>query len=271
MSDYLIDSHCHIQSIGLSDNTGQLWAKNDQLNLSSVLQQSREYNVQKMVVVGCNLQDSQKAVELASNYSELFPAVGIHPHEAANLSNLDQQRLEELINDQVVAIGECGLDYFYHHSDVESQKKILIWQLQLAKKYKLPLIFHVRLAFNDFWPIVQDFWPLKAVLHSFTDSMENMIKAVELGWMIGVNGIATFTKDQNQLEMFKTIPIQNLIVETDSPYLTPTPFRGTINMPKNVFYVTKFLSELRGESMTYLQQQTTLNSLKLFELERFKK
>lgn len=270
MYDYLIDSHCHLQSIGLDDHTGQLWAK-DQLDLDSVLQQSKDYNVQKMIVVGCHLVDSRKAIELAKNYSELYPAIGIHPHEATNFLSSDQIKFENLINDQVVAIGECGLDYFYHYSDIKSQKRILIWQLQLAKKYQLPLIFHVRLAFDDFWPIVKDFLPLKAVLHSFTDSIENLTKALEYGWMIGVNGIATFTKDQNQLEMFKAIPIQNLILETDSPYLTPIPLRGKINIPRNVFFITKFLSQLRGESLAYLRQQTTFNSLKLFKLERYKK
>ncbi len=269
MIDYLIDSHCHIQSIGLDDDpTGLLWSSKGSLSQPAVIKASLQKGVKIMIVVGCTLKDSSLAIQLANDYSCVLPAIGIHPHEAINFLSLDQfKQFEDLIDDSVIAIGECGLDYFYNYSDLSLQKKLLIWQLQLAKKYKLPLIFHVRQAFSDFWSIIKDFLPLKAVIHSFTDDKKNLFQAIDNDFMVGINGIATFMKSSQEIEMLKAIPLDHLILETDSPYLTPVPYRGTINIPKNVFYITEYLSNLRQENFDLIRHQTSFNAIKLFNLK----
>jgi TatD DNase family protein len=175
--------------------------------------------------------------------------------------------------DKVVAVGECGLDYYYEHSPPADQAKILRFQIELALKHDLPLIFHVRDAFDDFWPIFDDYatqsdnkGKLRGVLHSFTDSEANMRRALDRGLYIGVNGIATFTKSQEQREMYKKIPLSRLLLETDSPFLTPSPWRGNICEPYHTSVTAEFLAALRGETLEQVAAGTSVNAQTLFNL-----
>jgi TatD DNase family protein len=167
---------------------------------------------------------------------------------------------------KIVAVGECGLDYFYTHSPKKDQQKALRFQIELALEHNLPLIFHVRDAFDDFWPIFDSYQGLKGVLHSFTDNQQNAHKALERGLHIGINGIMTFTKQNWQLEIIKQLPLQKILLETDAPFLTPTPHRGTVNEPSRVRNVAEFLATLRGETLQELAAQTTKNAQALFHL-----
>ncbi len=168
--------------------------------------------------------------------------------------------------DKIVAIGECGLDYFYSHSPKADQLKALRFQIELALEHDLPLIFHVREAFDDFWPIFDSYQGIRGVLHSFTDTQANADKAIERNLYIGLNGIMTFTKSDIQLAMAKRIPLQKLLLETDAPYLTPAPHRGSINEPARTRVVAEFLATLRDESLVDLAAQTTRNARELFHL-----
>ena len=167
---------------------------------------------------------------------------------------------------KIVAIGECGLDYFYAHSSKQAQIKALHFQIQLALEHDLPLIFHVRDAFDDFWPVFDQYQNIRGVLHSYTDNPANLSKALARGLYIGANGIMTFTKDQAQLNMIKSVPLQKLLIETDAPFLTPKPFRGKVNKPAHARLVAEFLAKLRGETPEKLAQATTNNAQTLFNL-----
>jgi TatD DNase family protein len=164
-------------------------------------------------------------------------------------------------------VGETGLDYYYTHSPREAQEAMLRFQIELALAHDLPLIFHVREAFDDFWPIFESYQGARGVLHSFTDSVSNLERALSHGLYIGVNGIATFARQESQRVMYRTIPQRSLLLETDAPFLTPTPFRGTINEPKYTSVVAEFLSELRGEDLAELAATTTSNARDLFHLK----
>jgi Tat protein secretion system quality control protein TatD with DNase activity len=168
--------------------------------------------------------------------------------------------------DKIVAIGECGLDYFYNHSSKPEQERALRSQIELALEHNLPLIFHIRDAFADFWPIFDSYQGLRGVLHSFTDTPENLGKALERGLYIGINGIMTFTKQNWQLEVAKSVPSERLVLETDAPFLTPVPLRGTINEPAHVELIAKFLSELRQQPFEELATITPNNALQLFSI-----
>jgi TatD DNase family protein len=167
---------------------------------------------------------------------------------------------------KIVAVGECGLDYFYGHSSKEDQEKALRYQIELALEFDLPLVFHVRDAFDDFWPIFDAYRGVRGVLHSFTDDATNLSKAIARGLYIGVNGIVTFTENPSQLEVARQIPPDRLVLETDSPFLTPVPLRGKVNEPAHVLIVARFLSELRQISLQELAQITTTNARQLFSL-----
>lgn len=225
-----------------------------------------------MLLVGTSVLDSRRAIEFAHAHAQhCWAAVGVHPHEASRLAkSAIKQAAEDLAglaeDDKVVAIGECGLDFYYNDRSeyLGVQRELLEIQLQVASNHSLPVSFHVREAFDDFWPILDNFPGLTGVLHSFTDTQKQLDKGLARGLFIGVNGIATFTSHQWQRELFRTLPLENIVVETDAPFLTPIPRRGTINTPENVIYITKFLAELRGDNADHIAQCTTENARKIF-------
>jgi TatD DNase family protein len=269
----LVDTHCHIQSAGQmggEPETRQLWAKDTSLNGDQLVADAIESGVSKVLCVGCDLADSKLAIDFVAGQSAAWASIGIHPHEANNYVG-DQQKLTDFsalaTQPKVVAIGECGLDYFYGHSSKQHQLTMLEFQIQLAQQHNLPLIFHVREAFSDFWPLferLQVTGPIRGVLHSFTDSQENLERALACNLYIGVNGIATFAKSDELRALYRAIPLDRLLLETDSPFLTPVPYRGTINKPKYVRTVAKFLAKLRAESIDDVAAATTTNACQLF-------
>ena len=168
----------------------------------------------------------------------------------------------------VVAVGECGFDFYYNDKSeaLKKQEILLRGQIEIALKNNLPLSFHVREGFDEFWRVFALYSGITGVLHSFTDTAKNLEKVLECGLYIGINGIATFTSHQWQRELFASIPLEKIVIETDSPFLTPIPRRGTINTPENVIYITKYLAELRGEEEQIIAKATTANAEKLFNI-----
>jgi TatD DNase family protein len=246
----LIDTHCHIHESSYP------------LEIDAVLTRAHEAGVSKMICVGTSEQSSLEAVALAKKELTIFASIGVHPHDTKD----GWGAIETLATDSVVAIGEVGLDYFYTHSPREMQIRALESQIQTAISHNLPIIFHVREAFEDFWPILDNFHGIRGVLHSFTDSQVNVDSALSRGLLIGVNGISVFTRDNAQQAMFSSIPIDHLLLETDAPFLTPSPFRGKVNEPAFVKYVAEHHSKIRGISLEQLETATTTNAHALFAL-----
>jgi len=267
----LVDTHCHIQSAGITEggehNTQKLWASAPELTAERLIVNALDAGVTRLIVVGCDLEDSQLALSFVSNRKNAWASIGIHPHEAkryAAQEKLKQQFSQLTESPKVVAIGECGLDYHYNHSPKEDQIELLHYQIELALATELPLIFHVREAYDDFWPVFDSYKGIRGVLHSYTDSADNLAKALERGLMIGVNGIASFTKDPEQLEVYRKVPLSNLLLETDAPFLSPAPYRGQINQPKQVSVIAKFLAELQQTDLEVLASRTTANAKVMF-------
>ncbi len=258
------DTHAHIHF----DDYG--------LDPDVVIEDARKAGVTRLLCVGCTLDDSKLGIEMAAQNNNIWASIGLHPHEGAEYID-DPLAIKEFqslaLSPKVVAVGETGLDYYYEHSPKEVQKKLLIIQLALAKEHNLPVIFHLRGAkdnpadvFDDFFAIVANFEGIRGVVHSFTGTKAQLDKILNLGLYIGLNGIMTFTKDQKQLEMAKAVPLSKLLLETDAPFLTPSPFRGTICQPKHLVLTAEFLATLRGESLEQLAEQTTENARELFNL-----
>ncbi len=215
------------------------------------------------------MEDSRHAVEFASSHENVWAAIGLHPHEAGVYVN-DSKALQEFrelaAKPKVVAIGETGLDYHYNHSPKEDQIALLRFQLDLAVEHKLPLIFHVRGAFEDFWPVFDTYKRLQGVIHSFSSGTKDLDSIIARGLYVGLNGIMTFTKQAEQLEAAKKVPLNRLVLETDAPFLTPSPFRGKICESKYVRTTGEFLASLRKESLETLAAATTANAKELFHL-----
>jgi len=253
----LFDTHCHIHFADYA------------LDAEEVLNSACSNGVTRLVCVGCTLEDSKLAVEFASQHKKVWASVGFHPHEANRYVN-DQVSLDSLRilaeKKEVVAIGEIGLDYYYERSSRENQQKLLRLQLDVAIDLDLPVIFHVRDAFEDFWRIFDEYEGLRGVVHSFTATAKELNQIMVRGLFVGLNGIMTFTKDKNQLEVARELPLNRLVLETDAPFLTPAPLRGKVCEPGHVVLTAEFLSELRGEQLKELAAQTTRNALDLFRI-----
>ena len=249
----LVDTHCHIHD-------SQFYSDNRE----DAYQLSRENGV-FMLCVGTDEKSSGEAVNFAKAHTGTKAIVGVHPHDTKN-GWTGIERLVADNRDVIVGIGEIGLDYFYGHSPKEVQQQALREQLKLAIRYDLPVSFHVREAFDDFWPIFDEFVGVRGVLHSFTDSRENLDKALERGLKIGVNGISTFTKEPTQQQLFAELPLEHIVLETDAPFLTPVPFRGKMNLPAYVGRVAEHQAMLKNVSLEQVIRTTTDNAKALFGL-----
>jgi len=245
----LIDTHCHIHEVDYP------------LPVEEVLARAAQADVGQMILVGTSERSSEAAVALAAQHDNLFAAVGVHPHDTKD----GYGKIAQLAK-SAVAVGEIGLDYYYNHSPRDVQIAALEAQIQMALDNNLPIIFHVREAFADFWPIFDNFHGIRGELHSFTDSQANLDKGFERGLYVGVNGISTFTKDPAEQQLFATIPLEKMLLETDAPFLTPTPHRGTINEPAFVRNIAEFHAAIRGVSLGDIARVTTANSQRLFHL-----
>jgi len=281
----LVDTHCHIHESGYP------------LDVGDVMSRAHHAGVSKLICVGTNEQSSEEAVAFAAQHEHCYATVGVHPHDTkegydriaellrsaaqphpqngfapgstrapASGRSLAADVLTNVTKQPIIAIGEIGLDYFYTHSPREMQITALETQLQLAIDYNLPVIFHVRDAFEDFWPIFDNFSGLRGVLHSFTDNHQNLEKGLERNLLIGVNGISTFTKDGDQQKTFDLIPLDSLLLETDAPFLTPVPHRGKVNEPAFVRVIAEFHAKRRSISLEEIAAATTMNATALFAL-----
>jgi len=267
----LVDTHCHIHEaqfeLGDDNATRGVWAKFGNPDPDHIVAKAQDAGVGKMICVGTTLADSRQAVSFVRDRPQCWASIGLHPHEAKD-GPASLGGLRDLVRpgQKIVAVGECGLDYFYTHSPKEDQIIALRFQIELALEHNLPLIFHVREAFDDFLPIIDEYKNVRGVVHSFTDTQANLDRLLQRGLYIGVNGIATFTKSAEQLAMYKSIPLSNLLLETDAPFLTPVPLRGKMNEPANVRMVAEFMANLRGENLASIAEHTTLGAQTLFNL-----
>ena len=245
---YLIDSHCHLHDLDFYTPEAQIKA----------LAACAEKQVEKLICIGTDHEDSFNAAEFAAqNPTKLFWSYGIHPNE------FDKPRKDVQFehNNRPVAIGEVGLDYHYGENDKLNQARLLEEMLGLAIRENLPLIFHVREAFDDFFAILDNFSSAKirGVVHSFSDNKKNLKKSLERDFYIGVNGLATYST-------LPMPPIERILLETDAPFLAPVPLRGQTNQPVNVHYVAKWISEKLGLDFDEVARITTENSETLFNL-----
>jgi len=267
----LFDTHCHIHEIlRRTTPVHDKWIQGGITDIEPVIADAKAVGVTRAMCVGTTASDSELAVECVQGRDNLWASIGIHPHEAQDhLDNPEKLALFEslLEKPKVKAIGECGLDFYYNHSPEAAQIEILKFQLDHAKKHDLPVIFHVRDAFSAFWPIFDQYPRLTGVIHSFSSTSDDIAQILaRKGLYVGLNGIMTFTKREDQLEAAKTIPLQRLLLETDAPFLTPSPYRGTICQLKHVRTTAEFLANLRNEDLQELAEATTVNAQTLFRV-----
>lgn len=252
----LIDSHCHLEYKGLVEDQ------------SGVLNRAREAGVGQFLNISTKQSEWEQVVGTAMREDDVWASVGIHPHEADAHEDLGTSvLLEATENDRVIAIGETGLDYYYDHSDRKVQQDLFRMHIGVARQTQLPLIIHTRDAEGDTLAILQDELgkgAFPALIHCFTASADFGAKVLEMGLTISLSGIVTFKNAKDLQEVAKTIPQERLLVETDSPFLSPVPHRGKPCEPAFVANTAQFLADLRGEEFEDLAACTSENFAKLF-------
>ena len=252
----LIDSHCHLNYEGLAERQDE------------VLDHARERGVQGFLNISTRQQEWGDVIAVAERHSDVWASVGVHPHEADAHPDLGAAALVEgTRHERVVAIGECGLDYYYDKSDRQAQRERFEAHIEAARQTGLPLIVHTRDAEEDTAAILGRAvrqGGVTGVLHCFTGSAELASKALDLGFFISLSGIVTFKNAQDLQQTARRIPLDSLLVETDAPFLAPVPHRGRKCEPAFVADTARFVAELRGEDPEQLGEATTANFFKLF-------
>ena len=248
----IIDSHCHL-------------SHNDYENVEQVIK-NMEGNI--MIASGADAESNKDVASLCKNYNNIYGVIGIHPTEITNNIEDDLKYIEEHINDKhIVGIGEIGLDYHYE-CDKDLQKKIFIRQIRIAKKYNKPIVIHTRDAIKDTYDILESesAYAVPIYIHCFSESLEMARLFVKKGAKLGVGGIVTFKNAKKIVEVVENIPLEHILLETDSPYLAPVPLRGTKNEPKNVYLVAQKIAELKNIDIEEVIAITTANSKAQFDL-----
>ena len=250
----LIDTHCHLYFDEI---------KND---LENVFLRAKELGVTKFVCVGTNISDSKMSLDLSREYKHVYATAGIHPHDSKDveLGYLNELR-EILSNNKVVAVGEIGLDYFRNISTPEVQQKVFIEQLELSLEIKKPIVFHNRESDTDLINILSDFSKINGVAHCFSSSLNTAEKLIDMGFYISFSGNLTF-KNSHLPDIAKKLPLDRLLVETDTPFLSPVPHRGKTNEPGRARFVAEKLAEIFNSDVENIASITTQNARSVFNL-----
>jgi TatD DNase family protein len=253
----LVDTHCHLQFEKFHGRDNEIIAS------------ASASGVTKLVCVGTTLADSQTAIQIAASHDNVWATAGTHPHDASKfVSDTDNTKKLKTLASQpkVLAIGETGLDYYRNISPKADQQQAMRHHIEVGLELNLPMVFHIRDAWKDFWPIFDSYKNISGVVHSFSTHSGHLDEVLGRGLYVGLNGIMTFTKQQAQLEAAKAVPLDRLVLETDAPFLTPAPLRGELCEPKHIVTIAEFLADLRGESLEALASSTTANAKKIFNL-----
>ena len=255
----IIDSHCHLDYSNLFNQ------------LDDIVKRAERNQVNYFLTICTTLESFKRIIIIVEKYKNIYGTFGIHPHETKDFTNVDAKFILDVKNKhkKIIGIGETGLDYYYNHSDKKIQKKSFIEHIGAASQLGIPLIVHSRNAEHDTYEILKSEKKnsdLKILIHCFTGSKEFARKLIDIDCYISVSGIITFKNSNELTNTIATIPIERLLVETDSPYLTPLPFRGKSNEPAYIIHIVEKLSQIKGLSEKEVMKKTSDNFFKLFNL-----
>jgi len=250
----LTDTHCHLYYQDL---------RND---IPAVLNRAAKLGVNRFICVGTNIQDSRKCLELANAHEKIYATAGVHPHDAKDTPKDYLDQICDLLKfDKMIAAGEMGLDYYRNISEPEIQNRVFREQMELAQSLRKPVIFHNRDADADMLKVLSDFPNVTGVAHCFSSNLETAKAFLDMGYYISFAGNLTF-KNSHLPEVAKGLPLDRILVETDSPYLSPVPYRGKPNEPGRTRFVAEKLAEIHNVSLDVIAKKTSENATALFNL-----
>ncbi|GAA6168204.1 TatD family hydrolase [Sessilibacter corallicola] len=253
----LVDSHCHLDRINLKPYDG---------NLSAAIQSALDRGIEEMLCISISLENRADVLAIAESHANVFASTGVHPLDVQSGLATQDQLLEWIDHPKVVAVGETGLDYYYDTETKQLQQESFAIHLQAAGKKNIPVVVHTRSARQDTLDLIREHGNLESagVLHCFTEDWDMASKALDLNYYVSISGIVTFKNASELRDVVKKLPLDRLLVETDSPYLAPEPYRGKKNEPKYVREVAEYIADLKGVSFETLAEVTTNNYRKLF-------
>lgn len=247
-----IDTHCHVLSEYYD-------------NINEVVNQCKKNNVCRIIVNGCDINSNKEVLELVSKYDIIYGAIGFHPTELDDFNDEYFEFLENNIsNPKIVAIGEIGLDYYYDNTDKNKQKEIFKRQLDIANKYSKPIIVHSRNSIQDTYNILKEY-NLFGSIHCFSGSVEMAREFIKIGYKLGIGGIITYKNAKNIREVVKDIDLSYILLETDSPYLTPVPYRGKSNSPEYIPLIANTIADIKNISINDVSEVTTASAEEIFD------
>lgn len=260
MKDYLIDTHSHIDMLvgPQEDNT--------HTTIQDVIKEMNGLGVKKAIIPAVEIATQDNIAELANSDENIFGMVGLFPSEAKTYTPEFEAKMENLAlhNKKIVAVGEIGLDYYWDKSFIDEQKEVFIKQINMAQRLNLPIVVHDREAHKDCFDILKESGAKNILFHCFSGSVEFMKECVREGWYIALGGVVTFKNAVKMKDVAREVPIDKLVLETDSPYLTPVPFRGKQNKPAYVKYVAEEIAKIREMPYEELVDITTTNAERFF-------
>ncbi|MEO0443895.1 MAG: TatD family hydrolase [Pseudomonadota bacterium] len=253
----LIDSHCHLDRLSLEKYDG---------DLSAAIHAAQQRDIQQLLCVGISINNRQAVISIAEQFDAVVCSVGVHPLDVKEGLASEDDLVTWSQHPKVVALGESGLDYYYSEDDKQLQQESFTIHLSAAKQVKLPVIVHTRDAREDTLNLIRDYGcqDSAGVLHCFTESWAMAKQAIEMNYMISISGIVTFRNASELRDVVKLIPLDRLLVETDSPYLAPVPYRGKPNEPQYVREVAEYIAQLKGLRFEELAKITSDNFYRLF-------
>lgn len=248
-----IDTHCHLSI-------------EDYSNIDKIIADAKEQNVNKLIISGCDKKGIKESIEIANKYENVFLSLGFHPSEANITKQEDIEELKAIIKStkKVVAIGEIGLDYHWDKDNKECQIWLFKEMLNLSKELNLPVVIHSRDAFQDTFDILK-YSKVKGVIHCFSGNLENAKMYISLGFSLGIGGVLTF-KNSKLKDVIKNIEINKIVSETDSPYLTPEPFRGSQNEPKYIPLIVEEIARQKGLTLEEVTKSIETNVKEIFNI-----
>lgn len=246
------DTHCHI-------------FKEYYENINEILEAAKNVGINRIINNGCDTKSNYEVINLCNKYENVYGAIGIHPENVESYSNDDLKYIEENLNNQkIIAIGEIGLDYHYTKDNKEKQIELFERQLKIAETYNIPVIVHSREATEDTINCIKKY-KVKGVIHSFSGSIETAKIYIKMGFILGINGVITF-KNSKLKEVIKELDPKDIIFETDSPFLTPEPFRGKKNEPARIINIAEFICNLKEISKSQASIITNENISRIFDI-----
>lgn len=249
-----IDTHCHLSMEDYDD-------------IDKVIEENKNALVEKIVVSGCSRESIEEVMDLKDKYDMVYVTIGYHPEYADTITESDLDSLKTLLNEKkVVGIGEIGLDYHYTKENKDKQIWLFEEQLKIADAFNLPVVIHSRDATMDTINILKKY-KVKGIIHCFSGSLETAKIYIFMGFLLGIGGVVTF-KNSKLKDVVKEVPLESIVLETDSPYLAPVPFRGKINSSKYLEYIANFIAEIKNISVEELAEITSRNASSLFDFNR---